>query len=174
MSTAHEVGGDFYDYFWNADGMLWCVIGDVADKGISAALSMARCVSLIHVTASHLGPDGRTRSPAQVMTLVNEELCRGNATMTYVTAVIARMIWKAESWSGATPATIRPTSCTGLVRWNSSALDMASRSASGGPSPTRMSGSPLAPRMACSSTPTAWSMQSTLGARCLAKDAWTR
>lgn len=40
LAPAHRVGGDFYDFFFSDDGRLFFVIGDVAGKGIPAALNM--------------------------------------------------------------------------------------------------------------------------------------
>jgi phosphoserine phosphatase RsbU/P len=38
---AKFVGGDYYDYFWLADGNVGITLGDVAGKGIAAAIMMA-------------------------------------------------------------------------------------------------------------------------------------
>jgi Stage II sporulation protein E (SpoIIE) len=38
---AHEVGGDFYDFFHAPDGALWVVAGDVAGHGISCSITHA-------------------------------------------------------------------------------------------------------------------------------------
>jgi sigma-B regulation protein RsbU (phosphoserine phosphatase) len=38
---AKFVGGDYYDYFWLGDGNVALTLGDVAGKGISAAIMMA-------------------------------------------------------------------------------------------------------------------------------------
>src|SRR5512133_2146377 len=38
---AHAVGGDFYDFIYLPDGRLGVAVGDVADKGVPAALVMA-------------------------------------------------------------------------------------------------------------------------------------
>lgn len=38
---AHEVGGDFYDFFTEADGTLWVAAGDVAGHGISCSITHA-------------------------------------------------------------------------------------------------------------------------------------
>jgi len=43
--TAHEVGGDYFDYVPLPDGRLAMVVGDVGGKGVSAALLMARLCS---------------------------------------------------------------------------------------------------------------------------------
>ena len=41
MRAAREVGGDFYDWIWRDDGRLAFVIGDVAGKGVPAAMFMS-------------------------------------------------------------------------------------------------------------------------------------
>jgi serine phosphatase RsbU (regulator of sigma subunit) len=41
MRAAREVGGDFYDWVWRDDGQLAFVIGDVAGKGVPAAMFMS-------------------------------------------------------------------------------------------------------------------------------------
>ncbi len=47
IDMAHEVGGDFYDFFMPDTDRLALVIGDVSGKGISAALFMAMTRTLI-------------------------------------------------------------------------------------------------------------------------------
>ena len=52
FKAAHEVAGDFYDAFLLPDGNLVCVIGDVCDKGVGAALFMTLFRSLIRATST--------------------------------------------------------------------------------------------------------------------------
>jgi len=52
LVPAKRVGGDFYDYFAARDGALVFAIGDVSDKGIPAALFMARVSGLFKVLSS--------------------------------------------------------------------------------------------------------------------------
>lgn len=52
FKAAHEVAGDFYDAFVLADGNLICVVGDVCDKGVGAALFMTLFRSLIRITST--------------------------------------------------------------------------------------------------------------------------
>ncbi len=47
MKPAKEVGGDFYDYFMTAGGQLAFVVADVSDKGVPAALFMAKTKTLL-------------------------------------------------------------------------------------------------------------------------------
>ncbi|HTP09081.1 MAG TPA: SpoIIE family protein phosphatase [Anaerolineae bacterium] len=52
FKAAHVVAGDFYDAFLLPDGNLACVIGDVCDKGVGAALFMTLFRSLIRATST--------------------------------------------------------------------------------------------------------------------------
>lgn len=57
MLPAHEVGGDFFDFFRIDDRRLGVVIGDVSGKGMPAALFMAVSRTLVRATAlSGLAP----------------------------------------------------------------------------------------------------------------------
>ena len=44
---ARTVGGDFYDFIQLPDGRIGIVVGDVTDKGVPAALIMARTQSVL-------------------------------------------------------------------------------------------------------------------------------
>lgn len=65
---ARQVGGDFYDVIPLEDGHFGVLIGDVSDKGMPAALSMAITRSLIQAEAH------RSRSPREVLLNVNRLL----------------------------------------------------------------------------------------------------
>jgi sigma-B regulation protein RsbU (phosphoserine phosphatase) len=52
FKAAREVAGDFYDAFLLPDGNLICVVGDVCDKGVGAALFMTLFRSLIRITST--------------------------------------------------------------------------------------------------------------------------
>ena len=58
LEPAKAVGGDFHGHFLQGDGRLWFVVGDVSDKGVPAALFMARVVTVLEVaTAASDAPD---------------------------------------------------------------------------------------------------------------------
>jgi len=79
LRPARTVGGDLYSYFM-LPGQRFCVlIGDVADKGIPAALFMARTITLAKAMAS------RAQSPQHLLQLLNQELCRNNDNCMFVT-----------------------------------------------------------------------------------------
>jgi len=65
-----EVGGDFYDIFDLGDDKLGLLIGDVAGKGLPAAIRVASARYAIRSYA-YLNP-----SPARVLSLANQALCR--------------------------------------------------------------------------------------------------
>src|SRR6185369_4987075 len=65
---ARAVGGDFYDFIPLPDGRIGIVVGDVTDKGVPAALIMARTQSVLR------GEAPRLLSPAKVLERANEIL----------------------------------------------------------------------------------------------------
>lgn len=79
---ARRVGGDFYDVFiLEQEGKTGIVIGDVADKGVPAALFMARAHALIMAEAD------RGDSPEEVLMLANEHITRLQKSAQFVTAL---------------------------------------------------------------------------------------
>jgi phosphoserine phosphatase RsbU/P len=91
MEPAREVGGDLYD-FYEADGGILCfLIGDVAGKGVASALFMARVKNVTRLVTRLLRPDGRLPTPAEIMTVVNAELCQDNTAMMFVTMFFAML-----------------------------------------------------------------------------------
>jgi sigma-B regulation protein RsbU (phosphoserine phosphatase) len=86
MEPAREVGGDLYDFFATEDGRLAFAIGDVAGKGIAAAMFMARTKNLLRVVTALLhGAEGAAADPAAIVARVNRELCDDNDMMMFVT-----------------------------------------------------------------------------------------
>jgi serine phosphatase RsbU (regulator of sigma subunit)/anti-sigma regulatory factor (Ser/Thr protein kinase) len=65
---ARQIGGDFYDFFTLPDGCLGLAIGDVAEKGVPAALVMATTRTILRGAAQRLV------SPGQVLERANELL----------------------------------------------------------------------------------------------------
>jgi len=86
MEPAREVGGDLYDFFEIGDGALCFLVGDVSDKGLPAALFMARTMDIVRVvTRLMLGPRRSAPEPADIIECVNRELCQNNASCMFVT-----------------------------------------------------------------------------------------
>lgn len=79
---AHEISGDFYDYFELADGRIGFVIGDISGKGLDAALLMVRAASLLRWA----GKDGI--APAGWLARANDELCETTQDGRFVCAVV--------------------------------------------------------------------------------------
>ncbi len=67
-NPSHEVGGDYYDYFPRGDKYL-AVIGDVAGKGIPAALIMATLQASLRTLVKF-----SQGSPAELITMLNKTL----------------------------------------------------------------------------------------------------
>ncbi|MEI6315263.1 MAG: SpoIIE family protein phosphatase, partial [Syntrophus sp. (in: bacteria)] len=83
LEPAREVGGDLYDYFFIDPEHLCIVVGDVSDKGVPAALFMARSKALFRNAA--------LRDPARpdaILHTVNQELCANNEMRMFITTFI--------------------------------------------------------------------------------------
>ena len=83
ISTAKEVGGDFYDFFYVGVNQFVFLIADVCGKGIPAALFMMQTKSLL---ANML----QTGMPLkEAITKVNRQICENNKENYFITAFIA-------------------------------------------------------------------------------------
>jgi sigma-B regulation protein RsbU (phosphoserine phosphatase) len=78
---ARQIGGDFYDVFRIGDDEMGLLIGDVADKGVPAALFMARTHALIMAEAD------KGISAGEVIALVNRHITRMHKTTQFVTVL---------------------------------------------------------------------------------------
>ena len=87
---AHEISGDFYDYFDLPDGRIGFFIGDVSGKGLDAALLMVRVASLLR----WVGKEGTP--PERWLERVNEELCQTSLDGRFVCALVGHCDRDAE------------------------------------------------------------------------------
>jgi sigma-B regulation protein RsbU (phosphoserine phosphatase) len=83
VRPAREVGGDLYSYQRYGDRLLFS-IGDVSDKGVPAALFMARAISLIQ----QWEVQPTTISPDLAMRQLNEALVRDNDNCMFLTLLL--------------------------------------------------------------------------------------
>ncbi|MFW6325378.1 MAG: SpoIIE family protein phosphatase [Desulfovermiculus sp.] len=79
LEPARHVGGDLYDFFLLDDDHMFFSVGDVADKGVPAALFMAVTKTLMKGIAE------QGLEPSEVLARVNNELCQGNESSMFVT-----------------------------------------------------------------------------------------
>ncbi|MBQ6425952.1 MAG: SpoIIE family protein phosphatase [Clostridia bacterium] len=79
MDPAREVGGDFYDFFLIDDDHVCMLIADVSGKGIPAALFMMASKNILSNYALN------RKSPAQILELTNNSICRNNSEEMFVT-----------------------------------------------------------------------------------------
>jgi phosphoserine phosphatase RsbU/P len=95
MHPAREVGGDLYDCFETLPGTLCLAVGDVSDKGVPAALFMARTRSLLRASALQtLAATGAPPTASALMAVVNEELCKNNPGCMFVTLFLGFLCTK--------------------------------------------------------------------------------
>ncbi len=80
IQPAYETSGDFYDFIPLAYGKIGIVIGDVANKGLGAAIFMSLCCSLIRTYATHF-----PIMPGMMVHAVNERLNADTRSGMFVT-----------------------------------------------------------------------------------------
>lgn len=80
LEPAKVVGGDFYNFIERESG-LWFVIGDVSDKGVPAALFMARAVTVLEVAIQ------AAATPTQALAEASRRLAQGNETCMFATVL---------------------------------------------------------------------------------------
>ncbi|HWS77801.1 MAG TPA: SpoIIE family protein phosphatase, partial [Thermomonas sp.] len=81
LEPAKAVGGDFHGHFQHGDGRLWFVVGDVSDKGVPAALFMARAVTVLEVAAA------AGDAPDRVLADAARHLSEGNDACMFATVL---------------------------------------------------------------------------------------
>ena len=87
LVPAKEVGGDLYDFFIREERLYFCV-GDVSGKGVPASLVMAVTRSLFRTLA------GREKSPAKIVTQMNESMSDMNESNMFVTLFLGALDMK--------------------------------------------------------------------------------
>ncbi len=83
IKPARDVGGDFVDYFVLHHRYLVNMVGDVSGKGVSAAMIMATVMTMIRSTAQSVA------SPAEILTIVNQDFSRRNVNEMFVTVFLS-------------------------------------------------------------------------------------
>ncbi|QSX78948.1 SpoIIE family protein phosphatase [Agrilutibacter solisilvae] len=81
LEPAKAVGGDFYSFSVRGGRWLWFAIGDVSDKGVPAALFMARAITVLEVAA------GLGGSPGDALYTAAQRLVEGNETCMFATVL---------------------------------------------------------------------------------------
>jgi sigma-B regulation protein RsbU (phosphoserine phosphatase) len=84
VRPAKSVGGDLYSYY-RSGRQLFIAVGDVSDKGVPAALFMARAISLIQQLV------GAEVEPAAAMAQLNNALEAGNDNCMFVTLFLGAL-----------------------------------------------------------------------------------
>ena len=82
LVPSKEVAGDLYDAIPLGSHRLCFCIGDVAGKGMPAALLMSTCLSLLRTYVELFD------SPAEIMQRINRHLCTGNDDCAFTTLLI--------------------------------------------------------------------------------------
>ncbi len=79
-ADAARVGGDFYDIFDLGDSLIGITVGDVAGKGLDAAVLTSLAKNTVRAHASERG-----KTPAQVLTLTNDVIYGATSPESFIT-----------------------------------------------------------------------------------------
>lgn len=85
LQPARQVGGDLYDFMMLDDRRLLLMIGDVAGKGVPAALMVSRTITLMRMIAKNM----QIASAHQILEALNAELSIDNDECIFVTVFCA-------------------------------------------------------------------------------------
>ncbi len=109
MHPAREVGGDLYDCFEAGPDTLCFIVGDVSGKGMPAALFMARARSLLRaVTLQFVAATGAPPRPSDLLSVVNEELCKNNPLCMFITLFVGFLDLHTGAIAYANAGHVRP------------------------------------------------------------------
>jgi len=104
--AARQVGGDFYDFLRLPDGREAILLGDVAGKGVPAALMMSKVATLSKVallsSADNIG---------DAMNRLNREVCDAGFEMSFVTLVLCVLDPKTHEVAIANAGHLAPLFC---------------------------------------------------------------
>lgn len=123
VRPARTVGGDLYTYFRDGD-LLFLAVGDVSDKGVPAALFMARAISFIQQQS------GAGSAPHDAMARLNNDLERDNPNCMFVTLFLGVLDipsgkLRFASAGHTAPALLRDGSVSALHQETGPALGLA-------------------------------------------------
>jgi len=118
---AKSVGGDLYSYFLRNERELLFAVGDVSDKGVPAALFMARAMTLLQQVADS------DLLPQQLLAELNDDLASGNANCMFVTMFCGVLNLDTLSLQFASaghtpPSLIRGNQCESIAQESGPAL----------------------------------------------------
>src|SRR5262249_30566799 len=108
--AAREVGGDYYGYIPLADGKMVCAVGDVAGKGVSASLIMAKLSS--DIRACMMSESDPGTAVAKLNDMLYEFTSKMDRFVTVCAVVLDPKTHTATLVSGGPPAPllVRPAS----------------------------------------------------------------
>lgn len=82
LHPAKSVGGDLYAFYLQGPEKLLVAVGDVSDKGVPAALFMARAMTLLQQQVNS------TLDASEILTALNNELVQGNDSCMFLTLFV--------------------------------------------------------------------------------------
>lgn len=85
LRPAMEVGGDLYSFIKRGADTFCFILGDVSGKGVSAAITMSRTMTLFQMNAV------KYSSPEEILAAMNDSLCENNSAQMFVTAVLGSL-----------------------------------------------------------------------------------
>ena len=120
---ARSVGGDLYSYFLHGR-QLFFAVGDVSDKGIPAALFMARAISLVQQLAA------TATDPGEALAVLNDPLTGNNDNCMFLTLFLGildldKLELRFASAGHAAPSLVRGADVRSLAQETGPALGLA-------------------------------------------------